>query len=84
MSVPCLCLRNYLLIFSIRKRKDYRTRHDRTERQNVSWNLIYPELVNTYLAFDQKGPPDAAEENAAQLGQVTIIGTHGESYLCHI
>lgn len=71
----------YLPLFQRRrKRVDYRTRADRTERQNQAWNSILPALVQAYLAFDCEGIPEESEGDK-EYGPVIVVGLFSEIIL---
>lgn len=58
------------------KRKDYRTRRDRIERQVQAWKLVLPHLVTAFLNFQQKGAP-AVNEDDANLWGIEVISLEG-------
>ena len=68
------CFRFILLIFSS-KRKDYRTRRDRIERQVQAWKSVLPHLVTAFLEFQQRGAP-AVNEDANPWG-IEVISLEG-------
>lgn len=60
------------------KRKDYRTRRNRTELQNEAWKKIYPALVEAYMAFDADGPIETEGKNVKDLAEILVVGTFGK------
>lgn len=69
----------WLIAFRRRpKRKDYRTRRDRTEHQNEAWKEIYPALVEAYMAFDADGPIDSEGSNVKDLAEIIVVSTFGK------
>jgi hypothetical protein len=58
------------------KRKDYRTRRDRIERQVQAWKLVLPHLVTAFLKFQQTGAPALNEDDANRWG-IDVISLEG-------
>lgn len=70
---------HWLIAFRRRpKRKDYRTRRDRTERQNEAWKEIYPALVEAYMAFDADGPINTEGRNVKDLTEILVVSAFGK------
>ena len=57
------------------KRKDYRTRRDRIERQVQAWKLLLPHLVTAFLQFQQRGTP-TVNADASPWG-IEVISLEG-------
>ena len=58
------------------KRKDYRTRRDRIERQVQAWKLVLPHLVTAFLKFQQRGAPDVNEDDGNRW-EIEVISLEG-------
>ena len=58
------------------KRKDYRTRRDRIERQVQAWKSVLPHLVTAFLKFQQQGAPTVNEDDANLWG-IEVIALEG-------
>ena len=58
------------------KRKDYRTRRDRIERQVQAWKLLLPHLVTAFLKFQRRGAPDVNEDDGNPWG-IEVISLEG-------
>jgi hypothetical protein len=66
---------DYFIDILSSKRKDYRTRRDRIERQVQAWKSMLPHLVTAFLKFQQRGAP-AVNEDTNPWG-IEVISLEG-------
>ncbi|PPQ87404.1 hypothetical protein CVT25_007989, partial [Psilocybe cyanescens] len=63
------------------KRKDYRTRKDRVERQIQAWKSVLPHLVNAFLKFQSQGLPTRNAEGRNQVPwTIEVISLEGRGH----
>ena len=70
-----------ILISYTRKRKDTRSRRDRRSRLNMDWELQYPDLIDTYMAWNSGTEYGDGDDENCQAWTVLTIDTHGTAHV---